>query len=47
MYLQSESIYFTGGGAIFSERHFTEKREMGVSDADRLLFEEIAQCTQD
>lgn len=32
MYLQSESLYFTGGGSnFFSERHFTEKREIGVS----------------
>lgn len=48
MYLQSESLYFTGGGSnFFSEGHFTEKREIGVSDADRLVFEEITECIQD
>lgn len=31
---------------FFSDRHFTEKHEIRVSDADRLVFEAITECTQ-
>lgn len=47
MYLQSEILYSTGKWSkFFSDKHFTEKLKLRDSDADRLVFEAIPDCTQ-
>lgn len=47
VYLQSETLHCTGKWSkFFSDKHHPEKPEIRVSDADRLVFEEIPECTQ-
>lgn len=47
VYLQSETLHSTGKWSnFFSDKHYLEKPEIRVSDADRLLFEEIPECTE-
>lgn len=47
VYLQSETLHCTGKWSkFFSDKHYPEKPEIRVSDADRLVFEEIPECTQ-